>query len=164
MATYGLLFDYEYCTNCGSCIVSCKEEHGYPVGKGGISIYADGPWKINDKHWNLNYFPIVSDLCDLCADRVEKGKEPICVHHCQANIITYGTVEDLAKKLADKPKQFLIVPQFDPLTAKGAFVSKGIKGHQAAHIDVQATGEAVNNVFRKDSSVLVTNVVDDYKE
>ena len=46
MATYGLLIDYEYCTNCGSCQVSCKEEHGYPVGKTGISVHADGPWKI----------------------------------------------------------------------------------------------------------------------
>ena len=47
MATYGLLIDYEYCTNCGSCQVSCKEEHGYPVGKTGIAVHADGPWAID---------------------------------------------------------------------------------------------------------------------
>ena len=112
--SYGLLFDYEYCTNCGSCQVTCKEEHGYPVGKSGIQVHVDGPWKIDDENWNFNNWPIVTDLCDLCADRTAKGREPMCVHHCLANVITYGTVEELAKKLDAKPKQFLVVPQFMP--------------------------------------------------
>ena len=120
MATYGLLFDYEYCTNCGSCQVTCQEEHDYPVGKTGIKVFVDGPWKITEDHWNFNNWPIVTDLCDLCADRTAKGREPMCVHHCLANIITYGPVEELAKKLAEKPKQFLVVPEFDPISAKGA--------------------------------------------
>ena len=44
MTTYGLLIDYEYCTGCQSCEVSCKEEHGYPVGKWGIRVVDEGPW------------------------------------------------------------------------------------------------------------------------
>ena len=107
MTTYGLLIDYEYCTNCGSCQVSCKEEHGYPVGKTGISVHADGPWRIDDDNINFNYFPLPTDLCDLCAERTGKGKEPLCVHHCLANVLYYGPVEELAKKLEDKPKQML---------------------------------------------------------
>ena len=119
MATYGLLIDYEYCTNCGSCQVSCKEEHGYPVGKTGIAVHADGPWYIDDDNINFNYFPLPTDLCDLCKDRTARGREPICVHHCLANILYYGTVEELSKKLEEKPKQMLIVPQFMPREAKG---------------------------------------------
>ena len=139
MTTYGLLIDYEYCTNCGSCQVTCKEEHDYPVGKTGIKPYYN--------------WPLVTDLCDLCADRTAKGREPMCVHHCLANIIAYGPVEELAKKLADKPKQFLVVPQFNPIAAKGEFVSQNKNAHKAAHIDVQGTGKASYAVHRHDTKV-----------
>lgn len=153
MATYGLLIDYEFCTNCGSCQVTCKEEHGYPVGKTGIKVMVDGPWKTDDEHWNFNNWPIVTDLCDLCADRTAKGREPMCVHHCLANIISYGTVEELAKRLDAKPKQFLVVPQFMPREAKGAFVSTNTAAHKAAHIEVEGTGKASYAVHRHDTKV-----------
>ena len=151
--SYGLLFDYAYCTNCGSCQVSCKEEHGYPVGKTGIQVHVDGPWKIDEENWNFNNWPLVTDLCDLCTDRTAQGREPLCVHHCLANVITYGTVEELAKKLDAKPKQFLVVPQFMPREAKGAFVSKNAAAHKAAHIEVEGTGKASYAVHRHDTKV-----------
>ena len=153
MATYGLLIDYEYCTNCGSCQVSCKEEHDFPVGKTGIKVLTDGPWKINDERWNFNYWPAVTDLCDLCASRTRTGREPMCVHHCLANIISFGTVEELSKKLAEKPKQFLVVPQYDPIAARGKFVPSNKEAHKAAHIEVQGTGKAAYAVHRHDTKV-----------
>ncbi len=153
MATYGLLIDYEYCTNCGSCQVTCQEEHDFPVGKTGIKVLTDGPWKINDERWNFNYWPAVTDLCDLCASRTRTGREPMCVHHCLANIISFGTVEELSKKLAEKPKQFLVVPQYDPIAARGKFVPSNKEAHKAAHIDVQGTGKAAYAVHRHDTKV-----------
>ena len=153
MAAYGLLIDYEYCTNCGSCQVTCKEEHGYPVGKTGIKVLSDGPWKIDGKRWNWNHFPVLTDLCDLCAERTGRGREPSCVHHCLANVISYGTVEELSKKLDRKPKQFLMVPQYTPLEAKGAFVPSRKSAHRAAHIEVQGTGKASYAVHRHDTKV-----------
>lgn len=153
MATYGLLIDYEYCTNCGSCQVSCKEEHAYPVGQTGIKVLSDGPWKIDDEQWNWNHYPVLTDLCDLCADRAAKGREPLCVHHCLSNVIRYGEVADLAKLLAEKPKQMLVVPQFKPIEARGAFVPSGKSAHQAAHIEVQGTGKASYAVHRHDTKV-----------
>jgi anaerobic dimethyl sulfoxide reductase subunit B (iron-sulfur subunit) len=155
MATYGLLIDYEYCTHCGTCEVSCKEEHGYPVGKWGIKILGDGPWAIDETSWNWNWYPVPTDLCDLCADRTAKGREPICVHHCLSNIMSYGTVEELAKKLEEKPKQFLIVPQFKPKQARGEFVhhKNKVDEHHAAHVDVAGTGKAEFGAHRHDSRV-----------
>lgn len=153
MATYGLLIDYEFCTNCGSCQVTCKEEHDYPVGKTGIHVYVDGPWKIDEEHWNFNNWPLVTDLCDLCADRTAKGREPMCVHHCLANVIAYGTVEDLAKRLAAKPKQLLVVPEFNPIASRDAFVSKNRAVHKAAHIEVEGTGKASFAAHRHDTKV-----------
>ena len=154
MTTYGLLIDYEYCTKCGSCQVSCKEEHGYPVGKSGIEVVAQGPWRIDDDNINFNYFPLPTDLCDLCADRAERGREPLCVHHCLANVMYYGPVDELAKRLEDKPKQMLVVPQFMPREAKGRFVhvDRG-EEHKAAHIEVAGTGKSTFGAHRADAKV-----------
>lgn len=111
MGRYGLLIDYEYCTGCQSCEVACKEEHGFPVGKWGIRVLDDGPWQIEGHDWNWNHIPVPTDLCDLCADRVEQGRKPTCVHHCLAAVMQFGTVEELAEQLEEKPKQVLFVPR-----------------------------------------------------
>lgn len=141
-AQVGLLIDYEYCTGCQSCEVTCKEEHGYPVGKWGIRVLEEGPWEIEDGTgvFNYNYVPVPTDLCDLCADRTGKGREPMCVHHCLANVITYGRIEDLAKKAAAKGKQVLWVPQYKPLEAKGEFVATKKSGpaEVAAPVEIES--------------------------
>ena len=46
-----------------------------------------------------------------------------------------------------------MVPEFDPISAKGAFVSKNKSTHKAAHIDVQGTGKASYAVHRHDTKV-----------
>lgn len=103
MSRYGLLINYEFCTGCHSCEVACKKELDLPLGKHGIKLAKNGPFKLNDSgdKWELTYVPVPTQLCDLCGDRVAKGKKPSCVHHCQASCIEYGTVEELAKKMTD---------------------------------------------------------------
>lgn len=109
---YGLLIDYEYCSGCQSCEVACKEEHDFPVGKWGIRVLDDGPWQKDDtddsgNRFNWNCIPVPTDLCDLCADRLAENREPTCVHHCQADVMRFGTLEELMEELAKKPKQVL---------------------------------------------------------
>ena len=112
MGRYGLLIDYEFCSGCQSCEVACKQEHGYPVGKWGIRVFDDGPWVIEEPHnWNWHKIPVPTKLCDLCADRVEAGREPTCVHHCLANVMKFGAVEELCKELEKKPNQVLWCPR-----------------------------------------------------
>ena len=116
MPNYGLLIDYEWCSGCHSCEVACKEEHGFPVGKHGIRVMEDGPWAINNHAVNFNHIPVPTDLCDLCADRVAAGKKPTCVHHCLCECMEFGPIEELAKKLTLKGKQYLWVPrEGDPI-------------------------------------------------
>ena len=110
MPKNGLLIDYEFCSGCQSCEVACKEEHGYPVGQWGIRVFEDGPWQIEGHNWNWRKIPVPTKLCDLCADRVSAGRVPTCVHHCQAAVMTFGPIEELAKMLAEKPNQVLWVP------------------------------------------------------
>ena len=106
----GLLIDYYYCTGCRSCEVACDIEHGYPVGQFGIKVAKTGPWEYAPDKWQLSYVPIPTDQCDLCADRFEQGKEPMCVQSCQAKCLEFGTYEELKEKMADKDKTMIIRP------------------------------------------------------
>ena len=115
MPKYALLIDYEYCTGCHSCEVSCKEEHGMGVGKWGIRLHDDGPWKKSDeddqgRSYNFNHIPVPTDLCDLCAERLSRGREPVCVHNCLGACMKFGTIEEMAVELSKKPKQVLWAP------------------------------------------------------
>ena len=104
---YGLLIDYHWCTGCKSCEMACSVEHDIPIGQFGIRVDQFGPWENAPDDWTYFFMPVPTDQCDLCAERTAKGKEPTCVHHCQAACMEYGKIEDLAKKLTDHPKQVL---------------------------------------------------------
>lgn len=152
MTQYGLLIDYEYCSNCHSCEVTCKESHNYPVGSWGIKVHAEGPWEYPDGDgYNYDFVPVPTDLCDLCAGRRAKGKEPLCVHHCLANVITFGTTEELVAKMQTKNKQVLWVPQYKPKQAKGEFVPKKRENVHSFAIDgeIEMNANQTNSVERR---------------
>ena len=102
MAQYGLMIDNEFCTGCHSCEVACKNELDLPLGQWGIKLLELGPWKKEDGKWEHNYFPVPTSLCDLCVERIEKGEKPACALHCLAQVIEFGTLEELAKKMEEK--------------------------------------------------------------
>lgn len=108
MALNGLLIDYEFCTGCHSCEMACKVEKGLEVGEWGIKLATMGPWEIDKDVWDWNYIPCPTGRCDLCEDRVNEGRLPACVHHCQGLCMQYGSVEELSKKI-DKPSMVLFV-------------------------------------------------------
>ena len=111
MLKYGLLINYEFCTGCHTCEIACKQEHGFDAGKCGVKIMQVGPIEMGPDKWSLNYFPIPLELCDLCDVRVGKGRQPACVTHCQAGVMKYGTVEELAKFMELKSKTVLFAPR-----------------------------------------------------
>lgn len=105
MNQYGILVDNEYCTGCHSCEVACKNEHDLLLGQWGIKLLELGPWKLPDgKRWEYRYVPVLSSQCDLCAERVADGKKPSCVHHCLADALVFGPLDELASKMAEKGK------------------------------------------------------------
>ncbi|MDD5700665.1 MAG: hypothetical protein PHU23_01330 [Dehalococcoidales bacterium] len=111
MPKNALLFDYEYCTGCHSCEVACKQEHGYPVGKGGIYLN-EILTTLPDGRLRIDYIPFPTAYCDLCAARVrENGEVPACVKHCQAQVIAYGPVTELARIMDEKPHQVMFTPR-----------------------------------------------------
>lgn len=108
---YGLLVDFQYCTGCHSCEVACQKELGLGVGQFGIVVKKDGPRKLPNGRWEYKYLPLPTSLCDLCESRVSKGKKPTCVHHCQSQCMVYGTVDELAEIMKQKPVQVMYVPK-----------------------------------------------------
>jgi Fe-S-cluster-containing dehydrogenase component len=111
MARYGLLIDYEFCTGCHTCELACKQEHGFGAGKTGIKVNEIGPIEIGPDKWGLDNIPTPTDLCDLCSHRVSQGKKPACVAHCQAGVMKFAPVKELAEFMELKAKTVLFVPK-----------------------------------------------------
>ena len=107
MTEYGMLIDYEWCTGCHSCETACQMEHHLPVGQFGIKLNEIGPFEYALDRWQLSYVPVPTDLCDFCPERQAKGKLPTCQHHCQAQCLEVGPIDELAKKIASKKKLVL---------------------------------------------------------
>lgn len=106
-----LLIDYEFCTGCHSCEVTCKHELDLEEGLWGIKLLEFGPVEIEKDLWERICLPYPTMLCDLCQDRVANGKLPACVHNCPAACMQYGTVGELAEQAAYKPMRVLFVPR-----------------------------------------------------
>lgn len=107
MPSNALFINYEFCTGCHTCEVACKTVHDLPTGQFGIKILQDGPRELPDGRWEYNYLPMPTSLCDLCAERVAQGRLPKCVHHCQAGVMNYGTVEEMAKLMDENPNSVM---------------------------------------------------------
>ena len=111
--TEGILINYEYCTGCHSCEVACKKRLGLPEGEFGIKLTETGPWEYagepkGEGRWEWTWLPVLTKACDLCADRTEKGKMPMCVQHCQAWCLYHGEVGELARKMDGKTRWALM--------------------------------------------------------
>jgi len=101
MSRMGMLVNYDYCTGCHSCEVACRVEHGFADDQGGIVLNQIGPWEYEPEHYQYTFLPTPTDQCDLCAQRAKGGKDPACVHHCQAAVMKCGDVEDLRREVTE---------------------------------------------------------------
>lgn len=102
MANYGLLIDYEWCTGCHSCEIACKNERALDIGEWGIKLETVGPYQYKTGEWEHLNIAIPTMKCDLCSERVAKGEKPSCVLHCLADVLRYGTVEELNEVITAK--------------------------------------------------------------
>ena len=110
----GLLVSYDFCTGCHSCEVACKKGLGLGKDEFGIKVNEFGPMKNtagrNAGKWEWTYMPMLTKSCDLCAERTEEGKMPLCVQHCQAWCMAYGELEELAKKIDGNSRYAFLTP------------------------------------------------------
>ncbi|MBQ3301063.1 MAG: oxidoreductase [Eggerthellaceae bacterium] len=110
--TKAILVNTEFCTGCHSCEVSCKLHLDLPKGEYGIKLGEVGPFQytVTDLagKWEWTYQPVLTQACDMCAERTEIGKMPLCVQHCQAWCMYYGEAEDLVKKMDGQTRWALL--------------------------------------------------------
>jgi len=106
----GIIIQYDFCTGCHSCEVACKKEKELPAGEFGIKVFQYGPAKTREGKWDFFFLPAPTDHCDLCADRVQTGKLPACVHNCQAKVMEYGDLQELAQKMVNIKKCVIFSP------------------------------------------------------
>ena len=109
MARNGLLIQYEYCTGCHTCEVACKQEHNFTDGMVGIRV--DEVETVSPDKVHLDFIPVTTRFCDLCAERTASGEQPACVKHCQATCMMYGPVAELVKAIEEKPRSLILAPQ-----------------------------------------------------
>ena len=76
--------------------------------KWGIKMVEFGPYEMEQGQMEWNYLPFPTSYCDMCEDRVNAGGVPSCALHCLANVIEWGPVEELSKKLEDKGSKAVI--------------------------------------------------------
>jgi len=67
-----VMIDPDLCIGCASCLESC------PFGAIQINPETD-----------------VAQMCTLCTHRIDEGLDPACVHHCPADCIHFGNINDL---------------------------------------------------------------------
>ncbi|MDR3307948.1 MAG: 4Fe-4S binding protein [Coriobacteriales bacterium] len=108
----GLLIDVEYCTGCEACVLACQQEKDFTEKEFGLKIQKLGPFKLGEKDYQYDFVPLVTKWCDLCEDRVAKGKQPACVQHCQSRSLEYGDIEYLSKRLF-REKQMIVAVRED---------------------------------------------------
>lgn len=100
MEKHALVIDYKYCTGCHTCEVACRKEKGLSLDEWGISLSEQGPAELGGK-WMWNYVPIPSSLCDVCAERLDRGEKPACAHHCLADCMKAVPISGVSAALVE---------------------------------------------------------------
>lgn len=102
MSKYALIIDYKYCTGCHSCEIACRKEKALPLDQWGIKLTEQGPMRLDGGKVMWNFVPVPSDLCDVCADRIEEGRRPSCVVACLGACMVAVPLEDIPSAVANK--------------------------------------------------------------
>ena len=77
---------------------------------GMVGIRVDEVETVGPDKVHLDFIPVTTRFCDLCAERTGNGEVPSCVKHCQANCMMYGPVTELVKAMEDKPRSLIFAP------------------------------------------------------
>ena len=105
MTKYAFIVDHDYCTGCLSCEIACQQENDYPPGKSGVFV-RETEYEITGK-LRIDFLPVFTDACTLCAQTLKEYKLPSCVRHCQARCIEFCDVTEVLER-ADKYENSII--------------------------------------------------------
>lgn len=84
----GILIDLELCVGCDACEVACKQENNVPIGTKWIRVISVGPAEVNGRQF-MEFIPIITNECTLCAHRLGANLEPRCVANCPTQALQF---------------------------------------------------------------------------
>ena len=137
-----LHFLFAPCYHCENpvCIPACKSKALYKEDKYGAVLVDTAKCQGDRSCWKAcpygapqfqsNEPGTKMSKCTMCIDRLEQGRQPICVESCPMRALDFGPLEDLIKKygnvrvLEDLPKDTITRPAivFKPHVAKKRLV------------------------------------------
>lgn len=92
----GLVANLNLCMGCFACEVACKQEHHFHEGETGIKVMTIGPYELAGE-LATDFFPMASDMCDMCDQRRIDGDRPFCVEVCPTKALTLQKGEALLR-------------------------------------------------------------------
>ena len=113
MSKPAILINLNRCTGCWTCSLACKQGNDLPqdeywqfvrtmnCGKG--IDRPSGIWP----NLRMEWMPIHTTDCTLCARRTAEGYEPYCVYNCSNDAMFYGDISDAESPISKKIEEFL---------------------------------------------------------
>lgn len=98
MEQYALVANLDRCVGCFTCEVACKQEHNLPAGDKWIRVSTIGPYEIQGEK-RMDFVPLATGRCDLCARRAAKGEQPFCVRTCPTGALGLYDERELLRLL-----------------------------------------------------------------
>jgi sulfur reductase FeS subunit len=93
MGKYGICINLSRCVGCYACVVACQEWHQIPAQEN-ARIRIVEQWKGEYPNVSRIMVPQPTNECDFCAERIEEGREPICVASCPTEAMVFGDLDE----------------------------------------------------------------------
>jgi len=109
-----VLIDYDKCMGCRYCVIACP--YGARYFNGNTTGYFGAELTPYEETKYQKHSVGVVEKCTFCIDRIEKGKQPLCVETCMTKARYFGDLEDpkseISQLIRSKHGQQLH-PEFD---------------------------------------------------
>lgn len=99
MTKPAILVNLNRCTGCWTCSIACKMAHDLEPDEFWQYIRTVGGNQLDEPggtypDLHMKWIPIYTTKCTLCGDKIAKGEQPACVHHCPTKALTFGDTDD----------------------------------------------------------------------